>query len=131
MSAGGDDALGRGFAFPPGIGADGRWAWSSGVENVHQSIRVILGTERGERVMNPAFGGGLRRFLFQPNTADVHRLIEETVIQALARWEPRIRVESVEVGPDPDEPDAARAVVRFRVVRTEARESVSLRVQLS
>lgn len=129
--AGPDDALGRGFAFPPGIGPDGRWAWSSGVENLRQSIRIILGTERRERVMNPAFGGGLRRFLFQPNTADTHRLIEETIVQSLARWEPRIRVEGVEVGPDPDEADAARATVRFRIVRTEAQESVSLRVQLS
>lgn len=123
-------SLGQGFAFPPGIGADGRWAWSSGVENIRQSIEVILGTERRERVMNPTFGGGLRSFLFQPNTADTHRLIEETITRSLGLWEPRIRLEGVAVGPDPDEPDAARATIRFRIVRNDAEDSVSLRVQL-
>jgi phage baseplate assembly protein W len=125
-----DDKLGRGVAFPPGIGSDGRWAWSSGVENIRQSIRVILRTDRGERIMRPAFGGGLSRFLFQPNTAATHRLIEETITQALGRWERRIRIQSVDVGPDPDEPDAVRATVRYRIIRTDARDSVALRIQL-
>lgn len=126
----GDKSLGRGFAFPPGIGPDGRWAWSTGVDNIHQSIELILRTDRGERLMRPAFGGGLSRFLFQPNTAATHRLIEEVVTQSLGRFEPRIRLQSVDVGPDPDEADAARALVRYRVIRTGAADSVALRVQL-
>jgi len=129
MSAG-DERLGRGVAFPPGIGPDGRWAWAVGVENIRQSIRIILRTERQERVMRPAFGGGLNRFLFKPNTTATHRLIEETITQALGRWEPRIHVQSVDVGPDPDEPDAVRATVRFRIIRTDAADSIALRIQL-
>ncbi len=125
-----DASLGRGVDFPPGIGPDGRWAWSTGVENIEQSIRIILRTEREERLMRPAFGAGLSRFLFQPNNAAVHRLIEEAITQSLGRWEPRIRVGSVNVGPDPDEPEAARATIRYRVVRTNAADSLSLRIQL-
>jgi phage baseplate assembly protein W len=128
MSAG--PPLGRGVAFPPGIGPDGRWAWSSGVENIRQSIGIILRTDREERIMRPAFGAGLTRFLFQPNTAATHRLIEEAITQSLARWEVRIRVEGVDVGPDPDEPDAVRATVRYRIIRTDASDRLSIRVQL-
>jgi len=124
------DSLGRGVAFPPGIGPDGRWAWSAGEDNITQSIRIILGTEREERVMRPAFGGGLGRFLFQPHTAATHRLIEETIRQSLGRWEPRIRLEAVDVGPDPDEPDAVRAMLRYRVVQSDAAGQLGLRVQL-
>ncbi|MEE3098359.1 MAG: GPW/gp25 family protein, partial [Pseudomonadota bacterium] len=70
-------ALGRGIAFPPGIDAEGRMAWSEGVENIRQSIRIVLTTERLERIMLPAFGAGLKSFLFRPDTAATHRLIEE------------------------------------------------------
>lgn len=125
-----DETLGRGVGFPPGIGPDGRWRWSVGLENIEQSIRIILRTDREERIMRPAFGGGLSRFLFQPNTASTHRMIEETIVQALGRWEKRIRVQVVDVGPDPDEPDAVRATIRYRVVRTNAEDRLSLRVQL-
>ena len=126
-----EESLGRGVAFPPGIGSDGRWSWSVGIENIEQSIRVILRTEREERIMRPAFGGGLKRFLFQPNTASTHRMIEEIIVQALGRWEKRIRVQAVDVGSDPDEPDAVRATIRYRVIRTNAEDRLSLRVQLS
>jgi uncharacterized protein len=81
-------------------------------------------------VMRPAFGGGLGGFLFQPNTTATHRLIEETITQALGHWERRIRVQSVDVGPDPEEPDAVRATVRYRIVRSDAADSVALRIQL-
>ena len=123
--------LGRGLAFPPGIDAEGRMAWSEGVENIRQSIRVILTTERFERVMLPPFGGGLKRFLFRPNTTATHRLIEEAITQALRRWERRIEVEAVRVGPDPREADAVLATIRYRIVRDFRREEMRLSVQLS
>tara|TARA_B000000557_G_scaffold201347_2_gene166580 strand:- start:6328 stop:6720 length:393 start_codon:yes stop_codon:yes gene_type:complete len=33
---------------------------------VHQDLRILLLTTPGERVMDPLFGVGLKRFLFQP-----------------------------------------------------------------
>ena len=125
------DLYGRGWRFPPGVGADGRVAFSAGAENIREAIRVILSTELKERVMLPEYGGGLKRFLFRPNVASMHRLIQETITQALGRWEARIRVESVDVGVDPADPQAARAVVRYKVVATAGREQVQLQVQLS
>ena len=55
--------FGQGMAFPPRVGPDGRTAWSVGETNVHESIRIILSTDPGERLRLPAFGAGLRRFL--------------------------------------------------------------------
>jgi uncharacterized protein len=124
------DVYGRGLRFPPGIGADGRMAFSSGAENVRESIRVILSTEAQERVMVPDFGGGLKRFLFRPNVASTHRLIQEAITQSLGRWERRIQVEGVDVGVDPGDERAAVAVVRYKVIATQNREQVQLRVQL-
>ena len=84
--------FGQGISFPPRIGPDGRIAWSTGPQNIREAIRVILMTEAQERLLLPEFGGGLQSFLFQPNVVSTHRLIQERVTQAMARWEPRIQV---------------------------------------
>ena len=129
--AGGGSIFGRGMAFPPQIGPNGRIACSEGAENIRQNIRIILLTEPRERIMLPEFGGGLRRFLFQPNTAATHRVIEETIRTALGRWEPRIAIEAVDVGPDPDEERRAVATIRYRQVATGAADSTELSIPVS
>jgi uncharacterized protein len=122
--------LGRGMKFPPGIDALGRVAWSEGEQNLHESIQIILQTEPGERLMLPEFGGGLGRFRFEPNTVVTRTLIAQQITRALARWEPRIAVESVEVEADPAESCAATAAIVYRVVSTQSRERVALSVAL-
>ena len=92
--------LGKGMAFPPRI-VEGRFAWSADAASVTEAIRLILATEPTERVRLPAFGAGLGRLLFEPNTAATHQLIRGAIERALAAWEPRIRLEEVRVEPDP------------------------------
>lgn len=123
--------FGRGIAFPPRVGADGRWSWSAGTENVRQSIRLILLTEARERIMLPEFGGGLKQHLFQPNTSSTHRLIENAITQSLGRWERRIRLESVTVVPDPENPQAALATIAYKLVATQEQDALQLQVVLS
>lgn len=123
--------LGRGLSFPPRIGLDGRFAYSAGAENVRESIRVILSTDRQERIMLPQFGGGLARYLFEPNTPATHRLIQERITQALGRWEPRIELEGVRVEADPNDPRAAVADVRYRLRATGASDRLDLTLQLA
>jgi phage baseplate assembly protein W len=122
---------GRGIAFPPGVGNDGRMAWSEGETNIRESIRIILLTEPGERLRLPEFGAGLRRFLFEPNTVSTRHLIQETINRALFEWEPRITVDSVDVQPDPNDPEAAVATITYMLVATQVLERVSLTVSLA
>lgn len=123
--------LGKGISFPPRIGPDGRFAWSTGSQNVRECVRVILLTELEERVMLPEFGGGLKSFLFQPNVLATHRVMQDRVESALARWEPRLEVEEVSVEPDPADIDAALVTVRYRLVATEQAEGVTVAVRLT
>lgn len=122
--------FGRGISFPPRLGADGRWAWSEGPENIRESIRTVLLTEQRERLMLPEFGGGLRPLLFEPNTPATRRLIQERITQSLARWEPRVRVTSVIVAEDPDEPRAAIVTISYQLVANQSRDEVSLTLTL-
>lgn len=123
--------FGRGIHFPPRITENGRWAWSSGVENIRQSIRIILQTEPLERLMLPNFGSGLKKLLFQPNTVETHSLIEELITRSLARWERRIKVTSVEVVGDPKAPNVAWVTLRYKLVANQAPEQMQLKLQLN
>lgn len=122
--------FGRGMAFPPHVGADGRIAWSEGEENIRQNIEIILRTEERERLNLPEFGGGLRRYLFEPNTVVTRFEIEERIKNALQAWEPRIVVAAVEVEEDARDPQSAIATVHYQLVATRAASQVTLRVQL-
>jgi uncharacterized protein len=121
---------GRGIGFPPRIGMNGQIVWSAGEENVRDSIKIILLTNQRERLRLPEFGGNLSRFLFEPNTVATRFQIEEAIKRALARWEPRLAVESVSVEPDPEDAQAAVAVIQYRLIATQTRERVSLSVSV-
>ena len=102
----GDHAhLGRGWAFPLrwfGTPQDrasrplGFERAGSGVmlvereEDIRQSIRIILGTRVGERVMHPDFGSHLHEYVFQPLSPTTLNLVSEEVRRALLLWERRI-----------------------------------------
>ena len=122
--------LGRGVSFPMRIGPDGRVASSEGDDNIRESIRTILLTDPGERIMLPEFGGGLRAFLFEPNTPATHTLIEDRVSRALRRWEPRVTLTSVRVEEDPREPQQANVSIAYEHVATARQDQLELAVRL-
>ena len=129
MNAG--ELFGRGIAFPPRVGSDGRLAWSEGEANIREGIEIVLKTEERERVNLASFGGGLRRFLFEPNTVATRFQIEDRITRALQAWEPRITVNSVEVEEDPGDPQAAIATIDYQLVATRAKSQLSVNVKLA
>ena len=117
---------GKSLGFPPRIGPNGKLVWSSGEENVRESICIILRTRPGERLMLPDFGCGLDRYLFEPNSVPDLRLIQEEVKLSLGRWEPRIRLDDVRVALNPQDQRAVDITVMYTLVATQQREQVSL-----
>jgi phage baseplate assembly protein W len=123
--------FGRGVAFPPRVSSDGRLEWSAGPQNIRESIRIILLTEPGERVMLQEFGGGLGRFLFLPNIVSTHRQIEDAITQTLGRWEARIQVNAVNVAAADDDERAAVATIHYTLISSRVEDQLRLRLQLS
>jgi phage baseplate assembly protein W len=93
--------LGTGWAFPPSADNKGDIALSAFEEDVRQAILVILGTSKGERVMRPDFGAGLRALVFEPINATTAELVRFRVEEALIQWEPRIDHLQVRVTAEP------------------------------
>ena len=96
--------LGVGWAFPVRP-VNGRLTYARHEEDIEQAIQIVLMTARGERVMMPQFGAGIRNSVFEPNSPATHRAVEESVRIALVDWEPRIALERVEVMADADHPN--------------------------
>jgi phage baseplate assembly protein W len=94
---------GRGAAHPLALNPTGVVREAAGAARIEQSIRIILGTQHGERIMRPDFGANLRSLAFAANTPGTANLARHLVETALARWEPRIEVLDVEVANDLDE----------------------------
>src|SRR5688572_3368983 len=107
--------LGIGWAFPMRLEPEGMIAGAGYEEDIAQAIRIILGTNPGERVMRPDFGTGLRSFVFEPVNATTMTRIETRVREALVDWEPRIEVEMVRVTTDPATRNCMLIDVRYRV----------------
>lgn len=122
--------LGKSLSFPPRVGSDGRMRWSEGETNIRESIQIILSTEPGERVALPDFGAGLSDYLFEPNVSATHARIAQAIGTSLARSEPRISVESVDVVEDPQEQSNAIATIGYRLVATGTRERTTLTIRL-
>lgn len=95
------DFVGAGWSFPLRTDASGAMALSAGDREVAEAIRLILATAPGERPMRPEFGCGVHQYVFDPADATTSGRIAYEVRAALRRWEPRIDVLSVDVGPDP------------------------------
>jgi phage baseplate assembly protein W len=94
------DWLGKGWAYPVQVDrATGGVEVSEYDADIHQAIRIILGTAPGERLMRPDFGCGIHDLVFEVmDTATLTR-VETTVREALVKYEARIEVMSVNVDP--------------------------------
>jgi phage baseplate assembly protein W len=107
--------LGVGWAFPPCAANDGSTAMAAYEKDVEQAIRIVLGTDWGERVMRPDFGAGLNSFVFGPLNQTTLRMVQTRVQDSLIKWEPRIDVEQVKVTVDSSEPGKMLIAITYRV----------------
>ena len=113
--------LGNGWQFPVTTDRRDEIALSMGEDDIHESIRIIIGTAKGERVMRPDFGCGIHEYVFATIDETTRNLVASTVREALVEWEPRIEVLNVDVSVA--ELDAGRLLIgvdyRVRSTNTE------------
>ena len=92
--------VGRGLVFPLRTDATGAIALVDGADDLDQAIGLILSTAPGERPMRPEFGCRIHEHIFAPMTEATIGTIAFEVERAVARWEPRVDVETVNVYTD-------------------------------
>lgn len=91
------DFIGRGIAFPMGVDASGSIALVGGTDDIERSLRSIVLTAPGERVMRPNFGCRIWDQVFAPVDENTLGLMAHAVREAVAQWEPRVDLQDVVV----------------------------------
>lgn len=89
--------LGKGWGFPLKVDTNGFIDKADYEESVRQSIWIILGTAKGERVMRPDFGCGIYDLVFEVNSPSTAGKVAQAIRQALLLFEPRIDVLDIQV----------------------------------
>ncbi len=112
------DFYGHGMSYPMQLGTSGGIRESAGVEKIDESIRIILGTQYGERLMRPRFGCNLKSLAFAPNNEATANLARYYVEEGLRQWEPRIDVFEVFVENDYDN-NALIIYIHYRLRATQ------------
>jgi len=120
----GKEFIGKGWRFPIVPGPTGALEWSSGDDNVEHSLRVLLLTRVGERVMRGSFGSRLGELVFRPGSDQNLRAIEHEIDAVIRRAEPRVEVLAVRAEADEDDATHVTVSLSYRVRRTNTRESL-------
>lgn len=116
--------VGAGWAFPGRIGPRGGIALLGGGEELDASLRIIIETAPGERVMRPDFGCRIWEHVFDATDPTTLGLMSQAVRDAVIRWEPRVDLEDVTVAVEPDDPSVVRIDVTYRVKATNDRRNL-------
>ena len=80
--------------------AGGVFSKQYGVELVKNNIIDLLSTKKGDRVMLPEFGTNIHLAVFEELDFYLKRDIENEIYRAIATYEPRVDVKSLEITVD-------------------------------
>ena len=90
--------LGTGWAFPPSFDFNaGTVEMVSDLEDIKESLDILLSTSLGERVMQPDYGCNLNDYMFESLNNSLIGLIKHHVENSILFYEPRIIAENVDV----------------------------------
>jgi len=117
--------LGSGWRFPPSFTGKGHQAnMARGEEDIKESLRLLLSTVPGERVMQPEYGCSLTSIVFETFDRSTLTDVEDRVKRAILFFEPRITVERVMVDLSREPEGFLSIVVSYRVRTTNNRSNI-------
>lgn len=117
--------LGTGWAFPPAFNFDmGIPELAVDEEDIKQSLRIIIGTIPGERIMLPTFGCGIHKFVFESNDPTHISILKDSIYDAILYHETRIKLEKIEITDDPADYGKIYIHIIYKVIITNTRSNI-------
>lgn len=72
-------------------------------EQIKSNLIVYFSTNKGERPLNPNYGGGLKNVLFEQLTSNTLDVVEKIIKDELASQFPEVQLKKLEVFDSPDD----------------------------
>ncbi len=93
--------LGTGWAFPPSFSRRNySTVMVSGEKDIKESLKILFSTILGERIMLPEYGACLVPMVFENIDSSIIGRIKRMITTAVLYYEPRIKLEELDVTPD-------------------------------
>lgn len=92
---------------------------------VRESIKNLILTDRGERLMQPTIGCDIRGSLFENVDANTMLILQENIKTTIKTYEPRCNLRDVEVFGNTDNNDLQVTIV-FSVINTTTTSSLTI-----
>lgn len=106
---------------------DGLYALNkTALESIKQDLKMLVLTNPGERMMNPDYGVGLRRILFEQNTPEIGRIIAESVNRQVKIYMNFINVFDIQVYTPEENQNAIYVKLVFTIPSLNTTEELNL-----
>ena len=93
-----DVFIGINLPFKKSEGSEGYFlSTTTTIEAVKNNVKLLLSTDKGERIFQPNLGIGLRRFLFEPITGETTLAIQNEIVETFNFWLPFISIKDIQV----------------------------------
>ena len=115
-----DTRVSVGIDFPFAIvpNKDGYFATTkSTIESVKNNIRLLLQTQKGERIFQPNLGMNIRRFLFEQITEDTQVQIENDIVDTFATWLPFVELREIDIDTSNQDKNQINIKIVFNIKR--------------
>jgi len=119
------DFLGIGWSFPPEFDkTEGGVTMTTDVEDINNSLIILLSTRPGERVMFPNYGCDLQEMLFKPLELTLITQMKGIIERAILYHEPRINIISIEIDTTEELEGQVLIHIDYEVRNTNTRSNV-------
>ena len=93
-----DVFIGINLPFKKSEGSEGYFlSTTTTIDAVKNNVKLLLSTDKGERIFQPNLGIGLRRFLFEPITGETTLAIQNEIVDTFNFWLPFITIKDIKV----------------------------------
>jgi len=119
--------LGVGWGFPPEFHKHGDALEVKMVaeeEDIGESLRILLSTRPGERVMQPDYGCGLHAMVFETIDESTVTELKDIIDRAILFYEPRITLEDIDVNTEDELDGRLKIQLNYTVRKTNTRSNI-------
>lgn len=119
------DFLGTGWSFPPEFNeTEGKLIMTTDVEDINNSLIILLSTRPGERVMFPDYGCDLQEMLFKPLNLTLITQMKGIIERAILYHEPRINILSIDIDTQEELEGEVLIKIDYEVRNTNTRSNI-------
>ena len=87
------------------------------IESIKNNIRLLLQTQKGERMFQPNLGMNIRQFLFEQITEDTQVQIENDIVDTFATWLPFVDLREIDIDTGRQDQNQINIKIVFNIKR--------------